>query len=380
MRPAIPDLEPLVVAAAEGDQEAFARLVGVTSGVVSSIALAILRDLDASRDVAQDVFLAAWRDLRKLRNPASFLPWLRQLTRNRAHHVLRTHVRTRRRHAESIADTFLESVADPRPDASVGIVAREDAAVLEGALSQLPDDTREVLTLFYREGQSVAQAAGLLDLTESAVKKRLSRARQLLRESLLNRAAATLRATAPGVGFTAAVMTALSIGAPASASAATIVVSKGLGNAGLLGKLLLTGVTALPGAAGGVAGVLLGSRHLVRVARDEEERRGIRRYRITSSTVVAVLAFAMPLGVAITGWTWWPVADFIGLIAALAWMQHVWLPRIVRRRLEAEMREDPVAATARLTRERRVAFIGWSLGLTLGTLGLIAGMWMTVGR
>src|SRR6187397_2412928 len=90
-------LEPLVVAAAEGDRAAFATLVSETSGVVSSIALAIVRDLDVSRDVAQDVFLAAWQDLRKLRNPASFLPWLRQITRNRAHHVLRASVRTNRR-------------------------------------------------------------------------------------------------------------------------------------------------------------------------------------------------------------------------------------------------------------------------------------------
>src|SRR6478735_3689408 len=95
------NLERFVVAAAGGDQEAFSRLVTATSGVVSSISLAILRDFELSRDVSQDVFLTAWRDLRKLRNPASFLPWLRQLTRNRAHHVLRTHVRERRRQADS---------------------------------------------------------------------------------------------------------------------------------------------------------------------------------------------------------------------------------------------------------------------------------------
>jgi DNA-directed RNA polymerase specialized sigma24 family protein len=78
-------LDPLVAAAADGDGAAFATLDSETSGLVSSIALAIVRDVDLSRDVAQDVFLAAWRDLRKLRNPSSFLPWLRQIARNRAH-------------------------------------------------------------------------------------------------------------------------------------------------------------------------------------------------------------------------------------------------------------------------------------------------------
>src|SRR6185436_8759465 len=116
--------------------------------------------------------------------------------RNRAHHVLRTHVRSRRHRADSVTEDFLESVADPRPDAAQCIVAREDAAALEEALALLPDETREVVTLFYREGQSVAQVAVLLDLTDAAVKKRLSRARQALRTALLERVGDTLRATA----------------------------------------------------------------------------------------------------------------------------------------------------------------------------------------
>ena len=162
---AVHDLGPLVRRRRRATATPSGR-VGAKSGVVSSIALAILGDLEASRDVAQDVFLAAWRDLRKLRNPGSFLPWLRQLTRNRAHDVLRRRVRSRRRLAEAVTEDFLESVADPRPDALARIVAREEAAALAEAIAALPDDTREVLTLFYREGQSVAQMAKMLDLTE----------------------------------------------------------------------------------------------------------------------------------------------------------------------------------------------------------------------
>ena len=60
------DLEPLVAAAATGDADAFARVIGATGGLVTSIALAIVRDVDMSQDIAQDVFLSAWRDLRKL--------------------------------------------------------------------------------------------------------------------------------------------------------------------------------------------------------------------------------------------------------------------------------------------------------------------------
>jgi RNA polymerase sigma factor (sigma-70 family) len=94
-RTAANPLDSLVRAAAGGDRDAFADVVDRTRTLVCSIAMAILRDVEASQDVAQDVFLSAWRDLRKLREPASFLPWLRQMTRNRAHHVLRSRGRPR---------------------------------------------------------------------------------------------------------------------------------------------------------------------------------------------------------------------------------------------------------------------------------------------
>src|SRR5215472_13511494 len=103
------DYQRLVVAAAQGDAEAYGELVSETSSLVSSITLAIVRDLETSRDVAQDVFLAVWRDLKTLRNPASFLPWLRQTTRNQANASLRTTVRRRK-----LADTRMLDDLMPR--------------------------------------------------------------------------------------------------------------------------------------------------------------------------------------------------------------------------------------------------------------------------
>jgi hypothetical protein len=62
-------------------------------------------------------------------------------------------------------------------------------------------------------------------------------------------------------------------------------------------------------------------------------------------------------------------------IATLAVLQHVWLPRIVGPRMEAEMRDDPYGASARRRRERRQAILGWTLGIVFGSLGLAAGLW-----
>src|SRR5688572_13255428 len=166
----VSNLDAYVIAAARGDHDAFGKLVDATSGMVSSISLAILRDLESSQDVAQDVFLAAWSDLHKLRNPASFLPWLRQTTRNRANDALRTMLR-RRRTVRGEEDQMLAAVADPRPDAATMLLSEEERRLLTQAIDDLPDETREVVVLFYREERSVKQVAMLLDLSEESVRQ-----------------------------------------------------------------------------------------------------------------------------------------------------------------------------------------------------------------
>lgn len=130
----------------------------------------------------------------------------------------------------------------------------EAEAAAEDIISALPEDSREVLLLFYREGQSSRQVAALLGLSDEAVRKRLSRARASVREDLLQRFGGLARSTAPSAAFALAVAGALAPAAPASATAA--VVGSGVFGAGA-GKLGAGGL-ATGGAAGGVAGGSLG--------------------------------------------------------------------------------------------------------------------------
>ena len=377
-------LEPLVVAAANGDVDAFGRLVSATSALVSSIALAIVRDLELSRDVSQDVFLAAWRDLRTLRNPSSFLPWLRQMTRNRAHHSLRTRIRLRRREGDEMTDAGLDEVADPRPTPVDLLAAAEDAHALAEALESLPDETREIVLLYYREDRSTKQVAALLDLSDEAVKKRLSRARAALREALLDRAGDFARRTAPGAAFTAAVVASLSFVAPSTAAAATMAASKAgaPAAAGLAAKVAAVfGGAAIGGASGGgsaVVGVVYGVRQLQREARDAEERRALKRFGAAVIAVVIAASAMFPIGWALAprawkGWT--QVAVFDALMVALMAMYLGWLPRIVARRLAAERREDPEHAPLRQARQHRLQIVLWIFGLLGGTAFWLFSLW-----
>ena len=239
-------------AARRGSHEAYGRIVRACQNTVTAIALAITGDVQASEDIAQEAFLSAWQQLDRLRNSASFLPWLRQITRNLARDWLRA--QAQRPLSGEAAEIAIGMAADPSPEPADRLLRGEAEAAAEDIISALPEDSREVLLLFYREGQSSRQVAALLGLSDEAVRKRLSRARASVREDLLQRFGGLARSTAPSAAFALAVAGAQAPAALASATAA--VVGSGVFGAGA-GKLGAGGL-ATGGAAGGVAGGSLG--------------------------------------------------------------------------------------------------------------------------
>jgi RNA polymerase sigma factor (sigma-70 family) len=364
-------LEPLVASAAGGDTDAFNQILVATSGMVASIVLAIVRDVDMSQDIAQEVFLSAWRDLKKLRNSASFLPWLRQVARNRAHHALRTRIRRRRWLVPfSGQEERLEAMADPNAGATARLLNAEQRHALRSALGSLPDDTREALILFYREGQSVAQVAALLDLSEDAVKKRLSRARTALRGMILDQLGDSLKRTVPGSAFTIAVMAALPLSMPMSASAAAVSakMTPAATSTGLWPWLLWVTAPfagAVLGLIAGVGTILQQSRKRWALARDARERRELRL--MTAAQIAGTLAFLVAMQVSVfREGIWLPIGGFLLFSVVLTGSLLWWLPRISARRLAAEILEDPVHAPEQHRRDRRRAVLWSIIGQLLG--------------
>lgn len=329
-----------------GDVAGFGRLVDAHRSMVCSIALSIVRDVDTSEDVAQEVFLAAWQQLDRLRNPGSLVPWLRQITRNRANE------RLRRRPVvaltdDPVADLDLEDVA----------LASERNQVLANVLDALPDDAREVILLYYREGRSVRQVASLLDLSEVAVKQRLSRARKRIRQDVSARFADVVRETAPAAAFTLAVTSAISVAAPSVAAASVISKASATASKGIVGSVLL-------GPLLGVAGVLLGTHRAVRCAQTDDERRALRRTAwVGSAHIIGSCTIAMFLPHE-PAWLWsWFALMFGGLVL----IYGSWVPNIVAPRYARERLTDPTA----VQRQRMQRIASWA-GLVLGA---VCGAW-----
>ena len=80
----------LVERARHGDEHAFAELVGRHYRRVSSIAYAITGDWAAAEDLAQETFLVAWQNLKRIRDPERFFAWLCRIARNLSRNWLRS--------------------------------------------------------------------------------------------------------------------------------------------------------------------------------------------------------------------------------------------------------------------------------------------------
>lgn len=336
--------------ARQGDREAYLHLVRATQNLVSSITLSLVSDVSVSEDLAQDVYLQAWLGLKKLRNVESFLPWLRQLARNKAQSFMRTHYRSPRTIDD---DAALASIVDAGPDAHDQLVSEAERRDVARVLEALPADAREVLILFYREGQSVAQVAALLELSEVAVKKRLSRARESMREQLSDEQADRVRRSAPGESFSMGVLAVLPVAAPTMGASMSAVLIKSL-----LGKLGI----GLGSVGIGLLTLELGHRGEMRKARDNEERRALIRLRNFSAGSMALFAFFIiafhstpRLALLLSS------LPMVAMMVAMGW----WLPRIRVRRHEQELAEDPTAWRAH-RRTQRWSYFGLALGALSG--------------
>ena len=208
------DLESTVRAAQKGDIDAFTHLVRTHQAMVCATTLAITASIPASEDVAQQAFVAAWNKLRELREPRRFSGWIRQIARNLG---LKHQRGTERRAARVVSHPEGEGTGVEHATPESQLIAHEQDALLADALTSLPEETREVLALYYRDETSTREIADQLGLSEPTVRKRLSRARTVLHTAVDERLHRGLRATRPGAAFTAAVLAVIAASPPAHA-------------------------------------------------------------------------------------------------------------------------------------------------------------------
>ncbi len=171
-----------------GDRAEYARLVEANSGAIYRLALKMLNNPQDAEDVLQETFLKAFRSLSSFDGRSKPSTWLYRIATNEALMLLRK----RRAPEVSIDEPVDTDEGEQEPLQIVDwcclpedeLMSAEARAHLDRAIDTLPHSLRVVFLLRDIEGLSTRETAEILDLSETAVKTRLSRARLHLREEL----------------------------------------------------------------------------------------------------------------------------------------------------------------------------------------------------
>lgn len=172
----------------EGDKAEFASFVEEYSPLVYRLGLKMLNNPQDAEDILQETFIKAFRHIGSFDGRSSISTWLYRIATNEALMLLR------RKHPDSVSFEAPSS-RESEPQEPLQIVdwcclPEEDYLTAEGqarlkeAADRLPASLRVVFLLRDIEGLSTRETAEVLDISETAVKTRLSRARLRLREDL----------------------------------------------------------------------------------------------------------------------------------------------------------------------------------------------------
>lgn len=314
-----PDDTELVVASLSGNRDAFGQIVMRYQSLICSLAYSATGSLGESEDLAQETFITAWKHLRQLRERHKLRAWLCGIARNRINNTLRREGREPSRAAEPLETIHESASADPLPDDQA--ISKEEESILWRSLARIPEIYREPLVLFYREHQSIENVATALELSEDAVKQRLSRGRKLLAEEVAAFVEGALARTNPGKVFTLGVLAALPVVLTTSAKAAALgaaamkggATAKAAGGLGVLSTILSPLI--------GLVGPWLQYRMLLDTAKTDAERASIKRYfrklvGLLFAFGVSLVALVLLGGTFVTSHPAWFALTLIALVAA----------------------------------------------------------------
>lgn len=165
----------------QGDRQFFAELVNRHQHFVFTIALRYARNRQDAEEIAQDVFVKAYRSLADYKQTAKFSTWLYAITANTCSSFLRK----KKLETRSLTDQQIFDQANNYHAGSNDIVANTSGAnLLNRAMRLLNAEDSTIITLFYKGDQSIEEIGKILGIKPNNAKVKLHRARQRLKEKM----------------------------------------------------------------------------------------------------------------------------------------------------------------------------------------------------
>lgn len=210
--------EKIIAKCLKGDTNAYEIIIDRYKSLVCAITFSGTGNLESSEELAHEAFISAWQNLDKLNDIARFKSWLISIAKN----IVRNWIRSKKRDVlgETLPVDNVEKGDWPTPDQQA--IDKENQLLVNRALMGLPYRYREVLVMYYRQGESVKDVAGSLRLSEEAVKSRLHRGRKMIKDQLEGVVETTIRQSRPGKKFAVGVIgsiTGLGVGAGSAGAA-----------------------------------------------------------------------------------------------------------------------------------------------------------------
>ncbi len=172
-----------LISVQQGDQDAFGELVKLHQNAVYNLAYRLLGNRVEAEDAAQETFLRAYANLDRYDTARPFRTWLLSIASN----FCIDRLRRRRLKWLSIDEPLPPRVLlqSDLPEPEEAVIASERAALVQRLLAELSPEHRAAVVLHYWYDYSYQEIAEMLRTTESAIKSRLFRARQMLAAKLV---------------------------------------------------------------------------------------------------------------------------------------------------------------------------------------------------
>ena len=166
----------------KGEQNAYAELVNRYHAYVFTLVLRMIKTREDAEEVAQDVFVKAYRSLADFRGESKFSTWLYTI----ANTTSITFLRKKKLDVHSLENEKVFEVADSKDSGLRANLVEQKSRVnmVNQAIALLSPDDAEIITLFYKAEQNLEEISRILRLETNTVKVRLHRARTRLKEKM----------------------------------------------------------------------------------------------------------------------------------------------------------------------------------------------------
>lgn len=174
------ELAKLAAKAKTGDQAAFTELYNRTSNDLFRCIRAMTRDEDLTWDIQQDSYLRAFQSLDKLENNEAFFPWLRRIAVNVTADRMKQRLPLTFTELTVEDDDGMPELPDLNPvnQPELSLDRKESSRLVQEILSKLPEEQQLIVGMRYYDELSVKEIAGLLNISDGAVKAQLFHGRE----------------------------------------------------------------------------------------------------------------------------------------------------------------------------------------------------------